>query len=234
MCSGRVDLEFILRAFYNGQDGVFVGGCKLGECNYVTHGNFDALNTVRLCQKIMEYIGLNPERLRIDFMSGADGILMAQITNEFTDRIKELGPLGKSEGLDQEELKHKLAHVRKLIPYIKLVKKEKLGLHLDDAKAYDDLYTTGEIEKLFNEVVSYYIDPDKCRACMICARKCPVDAIDGAKNTIHVIDQDICIKCGTCFKACPPRFSAVTEICGSPVPPPVAEDKRNIVKKART
>jgi Fe-S-cluster-containing hydrogenase component 2 len=61
-----------------------------------------------------------------------------------------------------------------------------------------------------------------------------VDAIDGAKNTIHVIDQDICIKCGTCFKACPPRFSAVTEICGSPVPPPVAEDKRNIVKKART
>jgi len=51
MCSGRVDLEFLLRAFSNGQDGVFVGGCRLGECNYVTHGNYDALANVHLCKK---------------------------------------------------------------------------------------------------------------------------------------------------------------------------------------
>ena len=44
MCSGRVDLEFVLRAFSNGMDGVFVGGCRLNECNYITHGNYDALN----------------------------------------------------------------------------------------------------------------------------------------------------------------------------------------------
>ena len=91
MCSGRVDLEFILRAFSNGQDGVFIGGCRLNECNYITHGNYDALSNVYLCRKIMEHIGLNPERLRIEFMSGADGILLAEVTNDFTQKIKSWG-----------------------------------------------------------------------------------------------------------------------------------------------
>ena len=86
MCSGRVDLEFILRAFLNGQDGVFIGGCRLDECNYVTHGNYDALSNTYLCKKIMEHIGLNPERLRIEFMSGADGNLLAEVTDDFTRR----------------------------------------------------------------------------------------------------------------------------------------------------
>ena len=62
MCSGRVDLAFVLRAFSNGMDGVFIGGCRLNECNYITHGNYDALNMLLLCRKIMEHIGLNPER----------------------------------------------------------------------------------------------------------------------------------------------------------------------------
>ena len=65
MCSGRVDLEFILRAFLNGQDGVLIGGCNLDECNYTTHGNYDALSTTHLCRKLMAHIGLNPKRLRI-------------------------------------------------------------------------------------------------------------------------------------------------------------------------
>jgi coenzyme F420-reducing hydrogenase delta subunit len=98
MCSGRIDLEFILRAFSNGQDGVFIGGCRLGECNYITHGNYDALSNTYLCRKIMEHIGLNPERLRIKFMSAADGNLLAEYTDDFTNKVKELGPLGKSEG----------------------------------------------------------------------------------------------------------------------------------------
>ncbi|MBU0661725.1 hydrogenase iron-sulfur subunit, partial [Patescibacteria group bacterium] len=84
MCSGRVDLEFVLRAFSNGIDGVFIGGCRLNECNYITHGNYDALSMIYLCRKIMEHIGLNPERLRIAFMSGADGILLAEAVNDFT------------------------------------------------------------------------------------------------------------------------------------------------------
>jgi NADH:ubiquinone oxidoreductase subunit F (NADH-binding)/(2Fe-2S) ferredoxin/NAD-dependent dihydropyrimidine dehydrogenase PreA subunit len=79
-------------------------------------------------------------------------------------------------------------------------------------------------------LISYYIDPDKCRACMICFKQCPVDAIDGGKKKIHIIDQEKCTKCGTCFEVCPPRFSAVKKISGVPVPSPIPEEERIIVK----
>jgi coenzyme F420-reducing hydrogenase delta subunit/Fe-S-cluster-containing hydrogenase component 2 len=233
MCSGRVDLEFVLRAFSNGMDGVFIGGCRLNECNYITHGNYHALNMVLLCRKIMEHIGLNPDRLRIEFMSSAEGILFAEVMSEFGNKVKELGPLGKGEGIDQNELKSKLAEITKLVPYIKVVKNEKLASRLENPEEYDKLFTKDEIDKLFSEVISYYIDPEKCQACMTCAKRCPVEAIVGGKNLIHVIDQEKCIKCGTCFEACPPKFRAVTEIAGAPVPPPIPEEKRTIVRKTK-
>jgi len=68
---------------------------------------------------------------------------------------------------------------------------------------------------------------------MICARKCPVDAIDGGKKTIHIIDQEKCTRCGTCFEVCPSRFSAVQKLSGEPVPDPIAEEKRTIVRKSK-
>jgi NADH:ubiquinone oxidoreductase subunit F (NADH-binding)/(2Fe-2S) ferredoxin/NAD-dependent dihydropyrimidine dehydrogenase PreA subunit len=72
-------------------------------------------------------------------------------------------------------------------------------------------------------LVSYYIDPAKCKACMICLRNCPVEAISGGKNQIHVIDQEKCTKCNTCFEVCPTRFNAVRRLSGEPVPPPVKD-----------
>ncbi len=233
MCSGRVDLEFVLRAFSNGMDGVFIGGCRLNECNYITHGNYHALNMVLLCRKIMEHIGLNPERLRIEFMSSAEGILFAEVMSEFGKKVKELGPLGKAEGIDENELKSKLAEITKLVPYIKMVKNEKLASRLKKPEEYGQLFTKEEIDRLFSEVISYYIDPEKCQACMTCAKRCPVEAIISAKNQVHVIDQEKCIKCGTCFEVCPPKFRAVTKISGEPVPPPIPEDKRTIVRKSK-
>jgi NADP-reducing hydrogenase subunit HndC len=80
------------------------------------------------------------------------------------------------------------------------------------------------------ELISFYIDPSKCKACMVCARKCPADAIIGGKNKVHIVDQDKCTKCGTCFEACPPRFGAVTKLSGVPVPDPIPEDERTIRK----
>jgi F420-non-reducing hydrogenase iron-sulfur subunit len=233
MCSGRVDLEFVLRAFSNGMDGVFIGGCRLNECNYITHGNYHALNMVLLCRRIMEHIGMNPDRLRIEFMSSAEGILFAEVMSEFGNKVKELGPLGKGEGIDQNELKSKLAEITKLVPYIKVVKNEKLASRLENPEQYDKLFTKDEIETLFRELPSYYIDPEKCQACMTCAKRCPVEAIISAKNQIHVIDQEKCIKCGTCLEVCPPKFSAVTKISGAPVPPPIPEEKRTIAKKSK-
>jgi len=82
-------------------------------------------------------------------------------------------------------------------------------------------------------LISYYIDPGKCQACMICLKKCPVDAIDGGKKKIHIIDQEKCTRCGTCIEVCPTRFSAVKKISGEPVPSPIPEQERNIEKKVK-
>jgi len=224
-------LKFVLRAFSNGMDGVFIGGCRLSECNYVTHGNYHALTMVLLCRKIMEHIGLNPDRLRIEFMSSSEGLLFTEIMNDFGKRVNELGPLGKSEGIDGDELKSKVHEIEKLVPYIKMAKREKLASRLENEEEYEEFFTTDEIEELFHEVPSYYIDPDKCQACMICSRRCPVEAIAGGKNLIHVVDQETCIKCGTCFEVCPPRFGAVKLISEGPVPPPIAEEERKIARK---
>ncbi len=231
MCTGRVDLSFVLRAFANGMDGVFIGGCRLNECNYITHGNFHALNMVLLCRRIMEHIGLNPERLRIDFMSAAEGILFTEVVNDFGKKVKALGPLGVGEGLDRVELAARLKNVAKLVPYIKLTHREKLASRLNREEDYPELFTREEVEGVLRDVVSYHIDPEKCQACMICLRKCPVEAITGGKNRIHVIDQETCIKCGTCFDACPPRFGAVCRISGEPAPPPIPEEQRTLARK---
>ncbi len=233
MCSGRVDMAFILRAFSNGIDGVFIGACHLNECNYITHGNYSTLNTVLLFKKIMEHMGLNPERVRIQFMSGAEANVFVESTNDFVKKIKELGPLGKGEGIDKNELNSRLQKITKLVPYIKVVKNEKLGTRLENPEEYDKFFTKDEIDKLLTEVVSYYIDPEKCQACMTCARRCPAEAIISAKGQVHIVDQDKCIKCGTCFEVCPPKFRAITKIVGAPVPPPLPEDKRAVVRKGK-
>jgi NADH-quinone oxidoreductase subunit F len=83
------------------------------------------------------------------------------------------------------------------------------------------------------ELIAYHIDPDKCQACMICFRKCPVEAVDGGKKKIHVIDQEKCTKCGTCFEVCPSRFGAVRKISGEPVPSPIPEEERIITRKSK-
>lgn len=233
MCSGRVDLEFILRAFANGMDGVFVGGCRLGECNYITQGNFHALSMVYLCKKIMEHIGINPERLRISFMSAGEGQHFAEVVDDFSRIITSLGPLGNSDKLGDDELKAKAKKVSKLVPYIKIVERENLSQRLGSEQEYIDLYTSEAIEQLFSQINSYYIEPSKCQACMTCLRRCPVEAIVGGKNLIHVIDQDKCIRCGTCLEVCPPRFNAVTKISGGSVPPPLPAGERTIARKGK-
>ncbi len=152
MCSGRVDLEFILRAFLKGQDGVFIGGCKLDECNYVTHGNYDALANTYICKKILAHIGLNPARLRTEFMSGADGNLLAEYSDDFSNQLKELGPLGKSEGMAAGEVQFKLAAAKRLVPYLRLVERERLRVPAKTKQTYKDFFENREVNALFDEI----------------------------------------------------------------------------------
>jgi len=210
MCTGRVDLEMVLRAFLSGADGVFIGGCRLNECNYTTHGNYDALNMVLLCKRMLEYIGVNPDRLRIEFMTSGDGILFAEIMNDFGRQVKGAGPLCAGEETTTDGLKSKLEKIIRLVPYIKLKKNQKLGVRPTSPEEYESLFSSEEIEQLFNEVETYHIDPSKCQSCGICARQCPVEAISGEKKIPYIIDQEKCIKCGTCLEVCPSRFSAIS------------------------
>lgn len=228
MCTGRIDLTFVLRAFSNGVDGVIIAGCHLNECHYLTDGNYHALNMVQLCKKLLEHVGVNPERLRTEWLSAGEGIRFAEVMNDFGKKITGLGPLGQGEGIDPTELMARVAELVKLGSYIKTEKREKLGLHPRNVEEYAKLYTSDEIDALLRDVVSYYIDPDKCKACMICYRKCPVEAIAGGRNRIHVIDQEKCIRCGTCLEVCPARFAAVTKISGGAVPPAIPEEARSL------
>jgi NADP-reducing hydrogenase subunit HndC len=109
---------------------------------------------------------------------------------------------------------------------------------LSTLKYFHDEYEAHIKEKrcpalVCKELIHYYIEPEKCKACGICLRKCPVSAISGGKNQIHVIDQEKCTKCATCLENCPARFGAVKKISGQPVPPPLPLEARTIVRESK-
>lgn len=91
MCSGRVDPEFILKAFTLGADGVLVLGCHPGDCHY-SSGNYKTMRRVPLTEKLLEQFGVEQERLKLEWVSAAEGARFAQVVTDFTNRIKELGP----------------------------------------------------------------------------------------------------------------------------------------------
>lgn len=150
MCSGRVDAEHILRAFSKGVDGVFIGGCWLGECHYVTEGNYDALSMLHICRGLLKKVGINPARLRLEWVSASEGIRFAEVVTGFTNELKQLGPLGKSEGLDGHALKLKLEAITQLIPYAKLVERERLRVSFDTEEAYNSYFASDEFNRLFD------------------------------------------------------------------------------------
>jgi coenzyme F420-reducing hydrogenase delta subunit/predicted XRE-type DNA-binding protein len=153
MCTGRVDLAFVLRAFQKGADGVIVGGCWPGECHYVTEGNYDALGNMHLCKKLLRHIELNPERLRLEWISASEGSRFAEVMSDFTTRLRELGPLGREEELDGAVVDFRLRALTQLVPYLKLVEREKLRVPTKSEEAYSEFYDSDEVNRLFDEVI---------------------------------------------------------------------------------
>ena len=154
MCTGRVDLAFIFHAFAKGADGVIIGGCWPGECHYVTEGNYDALGNMHLSQKLLELIGVSPERLRLEWIAASEGSRFATVMSDFVARIGELGEIGQGEGIDRAPLAHKLQAVNQLIPYVKLVEREKLRVPGRSEAAFNEFYSSDEVNKLFNELIA--------------------------------------------------------------------------------
>jgi F420-non-reducing hydrogenase iron-sulfur subunit len=159
MCSARVDLAHILLAFSTGQDALFVGGCHLDDCHYITNGNYDALSVVTIAKKILKHIGVNPNRLRLEWVSAGEGIRFANIMNEFGREVEALGPLGQSEGISRNDLKFRLEAVKKLVPYIKLVQTERLRAPLslrvsgEQEQNTHQFFNSDEVNRIFKETI---------------------------------------------------------------------------------
>ncbi len=91
MCSGRIEPGFVLRAFEKGADGVLVSGCHLGDCHYA-FGNERAIEQFEKTRRLVALLGLEAERLRLEWISAAEGARFATVVNEFTEQVRRLGP----------------------------------------------------------------------------------------------------------------------------------------------
>ena len=92
MCSGRVDPAFILEALKDGADGVLVAGCHLpSDCHYIS-GNFKALRRITLLKKVLQQFGIEPERVRLEWISASEGDKFATVVKDMVEKIKKLGP----------------------------------------------------------------------------------------------------------------------------------------------
>ncbi len=91
MCSGRVDSSFIVYALKKGADGVLIGACHPGDCHYVS-GNYKTIRRIALLKKLLSDFRIEPERVRLEFISASEGVKFAKVVNEFVEEIRKLGP----------------------------------------------------------------------------------------------------------------------------------------------
>jgi F420-non-reducing hydrogenase iron-sulfur subunit len=91
MCSGRIEPTFVLKALREGADGVLLCGCHPGDCHY-HEGNYKCLRRYEMLEGYLEEMGINKGRIRLDWISASEGQQFAQLTNEFTEHIRKLGP----------------------------------------------------------------------------------------------------------------------------------------------
>jgi F420-non-reducing hydrogenase iron-sulfur subunit len=158
MCSGRVDLEFIFRAFAKGADGVFIGGCHLNDCHYNPEGNYDALGNTLMAKRILEHLGVSPDRLRLEWVSAGEGIRFADVMNDFSGQVKNLGPFGASEDADIAELRSRLEIATHLVPYIKLVERERLRVPVRTEEGYRQFFGSDDFNTLFADLILDKLD----------------------------------------------------------------------------
>jgi F420-non-reducing hydrogenase iron-sulfur subunit len=104
MCSARVEPTFILKAFQSGADGVLVLGCHPGDCHY-SEGNYKTMRRVPLLKKMLSQMGIEEDRLRLDWISASEGERFASVVNEMTEKIRALGPLNLNVGKEAQYAK---------------------------------------------------------------------------------------------------------------------------------
>ncbi len=106
MCSSRLDPQHLLYAFKQGADGIFLGGCHPGDCHYV-EGNYKTLRRITLFKQMLEDFGIDKDRLRLEWISAAEGKKYVEVVNDFTEQIRAMGPLNLDKvKLMKEDVSH--------------------------------------------------------------------------------------------------------------------------------
>ena len=160
MCSGRVDPLLVLNAFKQGIDGVAVLGCHHGDCHYQT-GNYEAENKMKMTKEVLEKIGINPERLYLDWVSAAEGKRFSEVITNFTEKMREIGPINKDKDYEQ-----KIAAGQAIIESVRirwLVGKQRELL--EQGNVYNEKINEDEFKDLILRNIA--IEYDKYRICSL-------------------------------------------------------------------
>lgn len=101
MCSGRVDPTFVVKALKEGADGVLIAGCHPGDCHY-SEGNYKAMRRHPMLLNLLEQFGVEPQRVRLEWISASEGELFAEVVTDFTGQLRELGPLNWNQRIEAD------------------------------------------------------------------------------------------------------------------------------------
>jgi len=152
MCSGRVDPVFVVDALLKGIDGVLVLGCHLGDCHYIS-GNYETELKMKMLFKILDLVGF-ADRVRLDWVSAAEGNRYAQFVQEFTDKIREVGPTPINDDKTKAEEIDKLTAVRNALDDIRLrgIVARQRDL-ITEGNVYGDVLESEKFENFLNDAI---------------------------------------------------------------------------------
>jgi len=154
MCTGRMDPEVVARAFKNGLDGLMVVGCYFGDCHYIT-GNYQAQAQMDITRKLLEYVGVNKERLSFRQCSSGEASVFVQLVSDFDAKIKELGPIGEGgDPLKAPEIFEKLKIAEAVLAGEKI--RWVIGKRtpfLESGNIYEEIFTEHEFNRAIEMII---------------------------------------------------------------------------------
>lgn len=145
MCSGRIDPVIILDTFLHGADAVFIGGCHLGDCHYIS-GNYYAEKKIDMTKRMLKEVGVEPQRLRLEWVSASEGARFTSLVTEFTEEIRELGKIK----VEKEEMEAMLLAAADYRLRILATKQKELR---EEGNKYEEVFTKHEMDRLLTDII---------------------------------------------------------------------------------
>ncbi len=157
MCSTRMDPVIILETIHNGADGIFIGGCHLGDCHYIT-GNYHTMHKLDMTKQLIEMAGLDKSRVKLEWISASEGQRFANLVRDFIDEIRRLGPSPISASLREDE------RDEKILKTIKIAKNAAMSFRLrsvvarirrsvDEGNVYGEKVPLEKLQQLMSQLI---------------------------------------------------------------------------------